>query len=195
MNPGTFYLYEYENCKRRRNVGFIKVTRHYQSCILQIQAKGVPVRAGSTLGLYAFFCEQNRMNSAQIADLTSCGRNISIRLPVSEIHFPERRSLQQIDGFFLRLPEDNRDLFWMASSFFFDVKPDMIQFPSPKAESTPPEETSPESQPDADRQPTKNTPDNAPEPSKLQSELPELQAPLSEAESEPTAASTPVSQE
>ena len=195
MNPGTFYLYEYENCKRRRNVGFIKVTRHYQSCILQIQAKGVPVRAGRTLGLYAFFCEQNRMNSAQIADLTSCGRNISIRLPVSEIHFPERRSLQQIDGFFLRLPEDNRDLFWMASSFFFDVKPDMIQFPSPKAESTPPEEASPESQPDADRQPTKNTPDNAPEPSKLQSELPELQAPLSEAESEPTAASTPVSQE
>ena len=83
----------------------------------------------------------------------------------------------------------------MASSFFFDVKPDMIQFPSPKAESTPPEEASPESQPDADRQPTKNTPDNAPEPSKLQSELPELQAPLSEAESEPTAASTPVSQE
>lgn len=175
MNPGTFYLYEYENCKRRRNVGFIKVARHYQSCILQVQARGVPVRAGSTLGLYAFFCEQDQMISAQIADLTSCGRNISIRLPVSEIHFPERRSLQQIDGFFLRLPEDNRDIFWMASSFFFDVKPDMIQLSSPKAESAPSEESSPESQPAADRQPTENTTDSALEPSKLQTELPKLQ--------------------
>lgn len=195
MNPGTFYLYEYENCKRRRNVGFIKVARHYQSCILQIQARGVPVRAGSTLGLYAFFCEQDQMISAQIADLTSCGRNISIRLPVSEIHFPERRSLQQIDGFFLRLPEDNRDIFWMASSFFFDVKPDMIQLSSPKAESAPSEESSPESQPAADRQPTENTTDSAPEPSKLQTELPKLQEAPSEAESETIPEPAPAPQE
>lgn len=196
MNPGTFYLYEYENCKRRRNVGFIKVTRHYQSCILQIQAKGVPVRAGSTLGLYAFFCEQDRMNASQIADLTSCGRNISIRLPISEILFPERRSLQQIDGFFLRLPGDNRDIFWMASSFFFDVKPDMLRLPSLKAESTPLGETSPGSRPSADRKPAENPPDSAPdEPSKLQKQLPELQESSSEAESESTAESAPAPQE
>ena len=99
MNPGTFYLYEYENYKRRRNVGFIKVSRHYQSCILQIHARGIPVRTGSTLNLYAFFCDHDQMVTSQIAELNSCGRNISIRLPVSETHFPGMRSLQQIDGF------------------------------------------------------------------------------------------------
>ena len=104
MNPGTFYLYEYENYKRRRNVGFIKVSRHYQSCILQIHARGIPVRTGSTLNLYAFFCDHDQMVTSQIAELNSCGRNISIRLPVSETHFPGMRSLQQIDGFLLQSP-------------------------------------------------------------------------------------------
>ena len=133
MNPGTFYLYEYENYKRRRNVGFIKVSRHFQSCTLQIHARGIPVRNGSTLSLSAFCNEQNKLIISQIADLASCGRNISIRLSVSEIHFPERRSLQQIDGFLLQNPDrDAPPLFWMASSFFFDITPDMMRPTEPE---------------------------------------------------------------
>lgn len=143
MNPGTFYLYEYENYKRSRNVGFIKVSRYYQSCILQIQARGIPVRAGGRLNLYAFSCGQDQMTFSQIADLTSGGRNVSARLTVSETHFPGQRSLQEIDGFFLRLPEDIREVFWMASSFFFDVNPDMMQPSRPKPETPDPEEPVP----------------------------------------------------
>lgn len=133
MNPGTFYLYEYENYKRRRNVGFIKVSRHFQSCTLQIHARGIPVRNGSTLSLSAFCNEQDKLIISQIADLASCGRNISIRLSVCEIHFPERRSLQQIDGFLLQNPDrDAPPLFWMASSFFFDITPDMMRPTEPE---------------------------------------------------------------
>lgn len=136
MNTGTFYLYEYENYKRKRNVGFIKVSRHYQSCILQIQARGIPVRNGSTLTLSAFYCKQDKLIISKVADLTSCGRNISIRLSVSETHFPERRSLQQIDGFLLQNPDKGASpFFWMASSFFFDIRPDMMQTEEPEAES------------------------------------------------------------
>ena len=149
MNPGTFYLYEYENYKRRRNVGFIKVSRHYQSCILQIHARNIPVRNGSMLSLSAFCCEQDKLLISQIADLTSCGRNISIRLSVSETHFPERRPLQQIDGFLLQNPaKDAPPLFWMASAFFFDIKPDMMLSEEPETapepETTPQAETAPE---------------------------------------------------
>lgn len=163
MNPGTFYLYEYENYKRRRNVGFIKVSRHYQSCFLQIHARGIPVRTGSTLNLYAFFCDHDQMVTSQIAELNSCGRNISIRLPVSETHFPGMRSLQQIDGFLLQSPESNAVILWMASSFFFDIHPDMIRpdipedmpesesVPESEAESGPETESAPETEsvPDA----------------------------------------------
>lgn len=134
MNTGTFYLYEYENYNRKRNVGFIKVSRHYQSCILQIHARGIPVKNGSTLNLSAFCCEQDKMITSQIADLTSCGRNISVRLSVSETHFPERRTLQQIDGFLLQNPSiDTSLIFWMASSFFFDITPDMMRTDEPEA--------------------------------------------------------------
>lgn len=149
MNPGTFYLYEYENYKRRRNVGFIKVSRHYQSCILQIHARNIPVRNGSMLSLSAFCCDQDKLLISQVADLASCGRNISIRLSVSETHFPERRPLQQIDGFLLQNPaKDAPPLFWMASAFFFDIKPDMMLSEEPETapepETTPQAETAPE---------------------------------------------------
>lgn len=145
MNPGIFYLYEYENYKRRRNVGFIKVSRHYQSCILQIHARGIPVRNESTLSLSAFCCEQDELIISQIAVLTSCSRNISIRLSVSETHFPERRSLQQIDGFLLQNPEsDAPPLFWIASSFFFDITPDMMRSDEQKSESVSEAETVPD---------------------------------------------------
>ena len=33
MDTGTFYLYEYENNVRKRNAGFLKIYRRYQSCI------------------------------------------------------------------------------------------------------------------------------------------------------------------
>ena len=164
MNPGTFYLYEYENYKRRRNVGFIKVSRYYQSCILQIHVRNIPVRNGSTLKLSAFCREQEKLIISQIADLTSCGRNISIRLSVSETHFPERRPLQQIDGFLLQDPDkDAPPLFWMASSFFFDIRPDMMCTDETKAETTAEPETVPE--PDTSPEPeTVPAPDTSPEP-------------------------------
>lgn len=35
MDTGTFYLYEYENNVRKRNAGFLKIYRRYQSCIFR----------------------------------------------------------------------------------------------------------------------------------------------------------------
>ncbi len=121
MNSGTFYLYEYENNKRRRNVGFIKVARHYRSCILQIHAHGIPVGNGASLELYAFYQDDADLIAEQIAVLNCFRRNVSARLPIAESRFPEGRPLPQIDGFFVRLPGGQSALFWMASAFFFDV--------------------------------------------------------------------------
>ena len=113
---------------------------------------------------------------SQIAELTSCGRNISIRLSVSETHFPGRRALQQIDGFLLQNPDrDAPPLFWMASSFFFDIRSDMMQTDEPKAETASEAEAVPE-------------PETAPE---LESAPKPAAAPEPESASELEAASTP----
>lgn len=130
MNPGTFYLYEYENNKRRRNVGFIKTARHYRSCILQIHAAGIPAGNGASLELYAFFRSGQDLIAEQIAVLNCFRRNISARLPLSETTFPEGRPLSQIDGFLICLPGNRHTLFWMASDLFFDVDISRMRIPS-----------------------------------------------------------------
>ena len=130
MNPGTFYLYEYENNKRRRNVGFIKTARHYRSCILQIHAAGIPAGNGASLELYAFFRSGQDLIAEQIAVLNCFRRNISARLPLSETTFPEGRPLSQIDGFLICLPGNRHTLFWMASDLFFDVDISRMRLPS-----------------------------------------------------------------
>ena len=130
MNPGTFYLYEYENNKRRRNVGFIKTARHYRSCILQIHAAGIPAGNGASLELYAFFLSGQDLIAEQIAVLNCFRRNISARLPLSETTFPEGRPLSQIDGFLICLPGNRHTLFWMASDLFFDVDINRMRIPS-----------------------------------------------------------------
>lgn len=130
MNSGTFYLYEYENNKRRRNVGFIKASRHYRSCILQIHANGIPVGNGASLELYAFYRDGADLIAEQIAVLNCFRRNISARLPIAESRFPEGRPLPQIDGFFIRLPGNRSALFWMASAFFFEVDMNRLRIAS-----------------------------------------------------------------
>lgn len=147
MNSGIFYLYEYENNKRSRNVGFIKAARHYRSCILQIHANGIPVGNGAALELYAFYRDNEALIAEQIAVLNCFRRNISARLPVAESNFPEGRPLSQIDGFLIRLPGSATPLFWMASAFFFDVDISRLTVPSrqcPPTELTAAEKSSPE---------------------------------------------------
>ena len=115
MNPGTFYLYEYENNKRRRNVGFIKTARHYRSCILQIHAAGIPAGNGASLELYAFFRSGQDLIAEQIAVLNCFRRNISVRLPIAENSFPEGRPLPQIDGFLICLETGTRFSGWLRT--------------------------------------------------------------------------------
>lgn len=131
MNPGIYYLYEYQNKTRRRNVGFLKIARHYQSCILQIHLRGIGTGNGASLELWAFCLQDGDMVGSRIAALTCFNRTISARLPVSESTFPEERSLSEIDGFLVRLPGGNPPIFWIASGQLFDADPAKLREPAP----------------------------------------------------------------
>ena len=111
-------------------MGFIKASRHYRSCILQIHANGIPVGNGASLELYAFYRDGADLIAEQIAVLNCFRRNISARLPIAESRFPEGRPLPQIDGFFIRLPGNRSALFWMASAFFFEVDMNRLRIAS-----------------------------------------------------------------
>lgn len=148
MNPGTFYLYEYENNKRTRNVGFIRVSCHYRSCILQVNARGIPLPNGVNAELYAFFrSDDNRhLCGLPAASLTCLRKSISARISVPECRFPEGRPLTRIDGFIIRLPSDRTSRFWMASEYFFDVDISLLVPPaSSRNEAEEPAESVPDS--------------------------------------------------
>lgn len=169
MNPGIYYLYEYQNKTRRRNVGFLKITRHYQSCIFQIHARGISVGNGGSLELWAFCLHGAEMTGTHIAALTCFNRTVSARLPVSESTFPENRSLSGIDGFLIRLPGGHPPVFWIASGQHFDADPaslrePAVSSPDEASESSSPseEDTMTENLPEADdRVPVKGLPETA----------------------------------
>lgn len=183
MNPGIFYLYEYENNKRKRNVGFIKIARRYQTCILQIHIRGISTGNGASLELYAFYRDGNAITGTQIATLTCFGKTVSERLPVSERSFPEGRPLSEMDGFLIKLPGDKPAVFWMASAFFFPV--DISQLRPPAAPEEEPETIpapAPEEEPETVSAPA---PDNveAEDPGNTEAPVPESNRESSESPS------------
>ena len=180
MNPGIFYLYEYENNRRRRNVGFIKISRRYQTCILQIHARGVSAGNGAPLELYAFYRDGNAMTGTQIATLTCFGKTVSVRLPVSERSFPEGRPLSEMDGFLIKLPGEKTAVFWMASAFFFPVDIGMLRPPiSPEGETEEPAVPAPGSDRTEPREPESGPENIAPEVPEQNEESEEPEAPSS----------------
>lgn len=107
MNPGIFYLYEYKNNQKQRNVGFLKLIRHYQTCTIQIQARGIPVNRQDTLKLSAFYVENETAHAEIVSEITCSTHAISAKLNIAESRFPNKHSLNNIHGFLLQLPSGN----------------------------------------------------------------------------------------
>ena len=54
------YLYEYQNGKRTRNTGFVKVLEQEEAAVIQIYGRGFPVAGGRTLEIYLFYEEDGQ---------------------------------------------------------------------------------------------------------------------------------------
>ena len=54
------YLYEYQNGKRTRNTGFVKVLEQEEAAVVQIYGRGFPVAGGRTLEIYLFYEEDGQ---------------------------------------------------------------------------------------------------------------------------------------
>ena len=104
MNPGIFYIYEYNNRQKLRNVGFLKLIRNYHSCTLQLNARGIPVTYADTLKLCAFYLENDTAGATVLAEVPCTNRMVSARLNFAECQFPDGHTLNTMDGFFLPLP-------------------------------------------------------------------------------------------
>ena len=99
MNPGSYYLYEYESCCRRRNLGFLQISSHNYSYLLTLHVKNLPIVPGEQLEVYAFILENQTLTGSPVALLQCSGQNLSTQLVISGERFPHKRTLKHIDGF------------------------------------------------------------------------------------------------
>ena len=81
MNPGSYYLYEYESCCRRRNLGFLQISSHNYSYLLTLHVKNLPIVPGEQLEVYAFILENQTLTGSPVALLPSPKIDHSIGLP------------------------------------------------------------------------------------------------------------------
>ena len=98
MNPGSYYLYEYESCCRRRNLGFLQISSHNYSYLLTLHVKNLPIVPGEQLEVHAFILENQTLTGSPVA------------------LFPHKRTLKHIDGFIIFSITQNRSQHWIASA-------------------------------------------------------------------------------
>jgi len=116
MNPGSYYLYEYESCCRRRNLGFLQISSHNYSYLLTLHVKNLPIVPGEQLEVHAFILENQTLTGSPVALLQCSGQNLSTQLVISGERFPHKRTLKHIDGFIIFSITKNRSQHWIASS-------------------------------------------------------------------------------
>ena len=116
MNPGSYYLYEYESCCRRRNLGFLQISSHNYSYLLTLHVKNLPIVPGEQLEVYAFILENQTLTGSPVALLQCSGQNLSTQLVISGERFPHKRTLKHIDGFIIFSITQNRSHHWIASA-------------------------------------------------------------------------------
>lgn len=140
MDQGTYYLYKYNSGQPLCCAGFIRVTEHYHSCLLQIRARTGCAGDEASFRLSAFILAGNTAALTPIGELTCRREEISARLTVPERLFPGACTLAGIDGFLIRRPDNaasGAPVFWVAA----DPLPAMDAFLTPPAA---PDEPAPE---------------------------------------------------
>ena len=116
MNPGSYYLYEYESCCRRRNLGFLQISSHNYSYLLTLHVKNLPIVPGEQLEVHAFILENQTLTGSPVALLQCSSQNLSTQLVISGERFPHKRTLKHIDGFIIFSITQNRPQHWIASA-------------------------------------------------------------------------------
>ena len=131
MNPGICYLYEYKNDQKLRNVGFMKVTPHYHSCILQINARGIPVKNGESVSLLAFYENGSESIAKPIQTITCGEKTIYARLSLTDSEYPGGKILEDLSGFLLKT-EDGQCYAAFSDNLSFDTRKVRIWEETPK---------------------------------------------------------------
>lgn len=78
------YLYEYEQGKRTRNVGFVKVEQEERESTVHIHGKGLRLSGGDTLSVSLFFEEKGQLWSVVQGEIAYMGPSVNYQLKYTD---------------------------------------------------------------------------------------------------------------
>lgn len=129
MKSGVYYLYEYKNDQKSRNVGFLKFTQDSDSCFLQICTRGIPVFHGDLVSLYILYPTEENIFVIPSQTIPCENHAIICKLTLSPSKLESYDSEIPFYGFLIELP-DKTLLVAMEDGFTFSTT--MCQTPPQK---------------------------------------------------------------
>ena len=139
------YLYEYEQGKRLRNVGFVKVEQKDEDCTLSIHGKGLHMKGERKLDLYLFFDEDGGCAGIWQGTVDNVAPAINYRLFYTKEDVIVPENFQKINGIILE-SETGRKYAAVWNDTVIDVgrmrvlRPDNVQKEEMPVEDAVPEE-------------------------------------------------------
>lgn len=83
MKSGTYYLYEYKNEQKSRNVGFLKCHPLSNGYALQICSRGLPVFHNDPANLSVLYSEDNKLYALPIQTILCENHAITCKIDIS----------------------------------------------------------------------------------------------------------------
>lgn len=132
MKSGVYYLYEYKNDQKSRNVGFLKFTQDSDSCFLQICTRGIPVFHGDLVSLCILYPSEENIFVIPSQTIPCENHAIICKLTLSssEFEFSDRET--SCCGFLIKLPDKT---LLVATEDGFTFSTAMCQTPPEKIDS------------------------------------------------------------
>lgn len=120
------YLYEYEQGKRSRNVGFVKVERGDTESTIQIHGKGLRMTSGESLKVYLFYDRAGVPTGIPQGEIAYMGPAINYRLRYTAEDTGVPENYDKINGIFLENQNKRRfAALWEEIPFRID---DIVQW-------------------------------------------------------------------
>lgn len=96
------YLYEYQNGKRTRNTGFVKVLEQEEAAVIQIYGRGFPVAGGRTLEIYLFYEEDGKCIGIRMGEIRGAQAAFGYKLSYTAGDVGGTERFGKIGGMILR---------------------------------------------------------------------------------------------
>lgn len=106
MKSGVYYLYEYKNNQKSRNVGFLKISQQAATCSLQICARGIPVFQKDSVDLSVLYGSENNLLALRACPVACENHAISCKMAIPVPPVENAPLTEEICGFLLKLPDN-----------------------------------------------------------------------------------------